>query len=121
MARDKHPDTGLPRAPAVPDVLPHSPAGETNNPPKHGTQRPLDVGGVVPRVVHPLDRVPAGSVLRRFKIRCECYIIPKPIQYVLAHNEAEASKFYSESHELDKVPKHPSAPEPSLVVTQLPD
>lgn len=75
MAKDK----SIPRG--VPEERTPIPGGADTNPlPKHGTQRPADADGPIPRVVNALDRAPAGLV--RVKIRLNNYH-PQKTRYVL--------------------------------------
>lgn len=80
----------------LPPDLPGAPGGDTRPQPKHGTARPADEHGVVPRVVNPLERAPRGSGLSRYKIRVDNYR-PVPTRYVLAADRESAEACYLES------------------------
>lgn len=58
--------------------------------PKFGTARPAS-DGTVPRILDPLERVPAGSGLARFKISAR-EVETVAVRYVLAKQKDEAEK-----------------------------
>lgn len=67
-------------------------------PPPFAVVKTADTDGPLPRVVHPLERAPAGLV--RFKVACLNYS-PQPSKYILAKTEADAVGHYRTVTKLD--------------------
>jgi hypothetical protein len=123
-------DNPMPVAPGVvPEEAPARPSKAAPAFGDHGTPRAADPGPL-PRVVHELDRAPAGAV--RFKVRCNNYG-PPPVRYLLVAADkdeamkAAAEECYAKSVGLDRQLADlrrrnvPDVVEPELVVTKLPD
>lgn len=101
------------------------PAVDEAPPPKHGTPVPIDLGGPVPREVPGLARVPAGSGLTRFKVRCDSHT-PRKTRYVVARTADEAGEFFLKLHGVeaqnaDAAARGEAVLPPKLAVHALPD
>lgn len=127
MAKNKPVPTEEPASP--PPGVPAeggAPAAESKAPPKFGTPKVAECGGV-PRLVRELERAPAGQT--RFKVGCRNYG-PRKTRYMIAADEDQARAFYLEVEKLGELlarlrknagAKADEVEQPELVVTQLAD
>jgi hypothetical protein len=118
--------------PAQPTAIPPEGgdrAGDKGPPPKFGVGKPAAEGGLLPRVVDPLERAIDGT--QRFKVACRNYS-PRKVRYVLAKDgdEAGATACYLAAEGLDKElallkelagPDASRVEKPALVITPLND
>lgn len=86
--------------PGVPPGDTAAPLGEPVKPPPFAATKPITAGGEIPRVVGPLERVPQGSPLARFRVSCHNYQ-PKKIHYILAESQEQAESHYVKVTALD--------------------
>lgn len=121
-------DPPPPAPPGVPPDGPVSPGGDAATPPPHGTARPAEPAGPLPRVVDPLER--AGRGQQRFRVACHNYA-PRKARYILAAegDEAGARACYLAAEGLDRevarlqkiAGEKGSVEDPDLVLVPLDD